>query len=258
MEFTKSTFIDNYNPLSYQPINDLNRNVLLTPDRKILYLSIPKCGCSSIKFMLRKNFGDSEIQIKKDIHDISSSSLINYKQIVDQKSFNRFLIEENPFVFSVIRCPKERILSAYLNKFFDKDEAGRTRNRLTFGPPLFNFKLNGNELLEKINNMSFKDFLEIIKEQTDLSKNEHWRPMASQLLGLPIENIKIYKLSNLSKLKNDLEKYLSKELDFDIKKKVGYHHTSAHELIDKFFDEKTLNIFNEIYKKDILLFNSLS
>ena len=82
--------------------------------------------------------------------------------------------------------------------------------------------------------------------------------MVSQLIGLPIENIKIYKLTNLSKLKNDLEKYLSKELDFDIKKKVGHHQTSAHELIDDFFDENTLNIFNEIYKKDINYINSLS
>ena len=87
MQFINSSFSENYYPLLYQPLIDLNNNVLLTPDRKILYLSIPKCGCSSIKFMLRKNYGDTEIEIKKDIHDITNSSLINYERIVEQKSF---------------------------------------------------------------------------------------------------------------------------------------------------------------------------
>ncbi len=258
MQFRYLRFNDDYNPLLYQPQKNINHNVLSTPDRKIVYLSIPKCACSSIKFMLRKNYGDNEIDIRKDVHNITQSSLINYEKIVEQKSFARFLTEENPFVFSVLRCPKERILSTYLNKFCSKKEPQGTTDRLLFGAQLFKFKIQRDELLRKIDNMSFKDFLEIIKNQSDFAKNEHWRPMTAQLLGLPKENLNLYKLSNLRNLKEDLEFFLSKDLDFDINKKVGYHQTSAHKLIDEFFDKETVNIFNEIYEKDTLLFDSLN
>ena len=60
MTFSNGDLGDSYSPLQYQNLGNLNRNVLMTPDNKIIYLSIPKCGCSTIKFFLRRNYGEDE------------------------------------------------------------------------------------------------------------------------------------------------------------------------------------------------------
>ncbi len=49
--------------------------------------------------------------------------------------------------------------------------------------------------------------------------------MVYQLLGFPIEKINLNILSTLDNLKNDLEKFLSKELIFETKvKRWGIQH----------------------------------
>ena len=257
MTFSKGDLSVSYSPLQYQNLEDLNRNVLITPDNKIIYLSIPKCGCSTIKFFLRNNYGEDESQILENIHEVGKSNLINYELLTFNSSLKDFLYENNIFVFSVIRCPKERILSAYLDKFHTKEEPDRTNNRLIFSRQLFGFKFNNNDLIQKVENMNFKNFLEIISHQNHFEMNEHWRPMVYQLLGLPIEKINLYTLSKLDDLKTDLEKFLSKKLVFKTKVRRGGHSSSSGRILEEYYSEDVLNIFNRIYKKDIFLYKSL-
>ena len=128
---------------------------------------------------------------------------------------------------------------------------------MIFSRQLFGFEFNNNDLIQKVENMNFKNFLEIISHQNHFEMNEHWRPMVYQLLGFPIEKINLYTLSKLDDLKTDLEKFLSKELVFKTKVKRGGHSSSSGRCLDEYYSEDVLNIFNRIYKKDILLYESL-
>ena len=150
-----------------------------------------------------------------------------------------------------------RILSSYLNKFHTIDESKRTANIVRYGKTLFGFEFNNNDLIQKVENMNFKNFLEIISHQNQFEMNEHWRPMVYQLLGFPIEKINLYTLSQLDDLKTDLEKFLSRELVFETKVRRGGHSTFAERSLEEYYSEDVLNIFNRIYKKDILLYESL-
>ena len=89
---------DNYDPINYQKLNQLNRSVLISPDNKVVYLSIPKCGCTSIKYFLRKYYGDNVQEIKQDVHNNSNSRLIKYTNIINDKTFKYFLTEYKPFI----------------------------------------------------------------------------------------------------------------------------------------------------------------
>lgn len=256
MFFKNSLEFSNYNPCDFQIIKDLNRNILMTPDKKIIYLSIPKCACSSIKYFLRKNYGDDISEIK-DIHEVSNSKLLNYSKITKENSLKEILSQRNFFIFSVIRSPKERVLSAYLNKFHTKSEPNRTDRRLIFGRTLFKGNLSDSYIIDKIENLSFKQFLKIIYNQKHIEKNEHWRPYINQLIGLPLNKINLYTFSSLDKLKIEIEDYLSIKLDFDTSLKFGSHQTSSATLTNKYYDPETLEIFDDIYREDINLYESI-
>lgn len=247
----------NYNPLDFQNINELNRNILMTPDRKIIYLSIPKCACSSIKYFLRKNYGDDISKIKENVHDTTGSKLINYSKITQHNSLKEILLKSKFFIFSVIRSPKQRVLSAYLNKFHVKSEPLRSESRLIFGRGLFKGDLSDKDVLDKVENITFKKFLKIISEQKNVEKNEHWRPMICQLIGLPLYKINLYTFSSLDKLKLDIEDTLSTKLDFDTTLKFGSHQTSSSAQTNKYYDQETYEIFNNIYRDDIDLYESI-
>ena len=260
MTFSNGDLSDSYSPLQYQRLPDLNRNVLMTPDNKVIYLSIPKCGCSSLKYFLRRNYGEDETKLEniQSIHDMDDSSIINYELLTLISSLKDFLYTNKVFLFSVVRCPKERILSAYLNKFkLNIKETKNKQRHVDFTRQLFGYKINNEDLIQKITNLSFKNFLEIISTQSHLEMNEHWRPMIYQLLGFPIEKINLYTLSRLDNLKNDLEKFLSKELIFKTTVKRGGHSTSSGRFLEEYYSEDVLSIFNSIYEKDILLYESL-
>ena len=255
--FNKTKEYLNYSPLDYQPISDLNRNILMTPDKKIIYLSIPKCACTSIKYFLRKHYGDDISENKSNIHDITDSKLLNYSKITAQNSFKKILSKSNFFIFSVIRPPKERVLSAFLDKFYSEYEPWRSESRLLFGRSLFKSDLSDSDLLYKLKDISFKEFLILISQQKNIDKNEHWRPMKSQLIGLPLNKINLYTFSGLDKLKLQIEDYLSTKLNFDTALKIGTHQKSAETLINKYYDSETLKIFNELYKEDIELYETI-
>ncbi len=81
MTFSNGYLSDSYSPYQYQKLPDLNRNILMTPDNKIIYLSIPKCVCSSLKYFLRRNYVEDETKLKntQNIHNMDSSNIINYE-----------------------------------------------------------------------------------------------------------------------------------------------------------------------------------
>ena len=81
--------------------------------------------------------------------------------------------------------------------------------------------------------------------------------MKSQLIGLPLNKINLYTFSGLDKLKLQIEDYLSTKLNFDTALKIGTHQKSAETLINKYYDSETLKIFNELYKEDIELYETI-
>lgn len=80
------------------------------PDQKILYIEVPKAGCSSVKYALRnfKEGGSSETD-RREVH-----SLFGYT-IVHAKSLKQMIASSYPgwIVFTVVRNPYDRFLSLY-------------------------------------------------------------------------------------------------------------------------------------------------
>ncbi len=114
------------------------RNVFFFPKANVVYLPIPKCGCSTIFSLLVMN--ELELnEIPKQVHSMT------YKFNIDPA--NAFSNENNPLVFTFVRNPLIRIVSCYKNLVVDI-----TENDIAFPyyPGVFSREMTFAEFVDKI------------------------------------------------------------------------------------------------------------
>ena len=188
------------NSLKFQKPRELKRNILLSPDKKILYFSIPKCACSTVKVFLRTLYGQDPDEAWQNPHSIENSSLLNYSDLDGDQELNQLIEDESVFKFSIIRDPRSRVYSAYIDKFVNAPKDVQK---------IFLKQLGSIEdkYLEGTENISFEYFLRLISQQSPLQMNAHWRPMTNQILGLSPNQINLYNLSEVSHALKDVESF---------------------------------------------------
>lgn len=243
------TIPSGWDPLTHQTYNDLLRNVHISPDLKIIYLSVPKCACSSIKIYLRTMYGEDFRSVKSDPHSRQNSVLLKIDDIGGMSEFARLVSSDDVFTFSVVRDPRSRVLSAFLNKFIHSNES----TRLIFGRQLFD-NLSDSDIIEAIDKLQFNSFLSQIRGAGPLRLNEHWRPMYNQLLGLACSGISLFRLDDIPKLFGSLPTIsgLNSILPEDFS--FSPHLTNASMLVESSFDAVTHELFSEIYCLDMYLY----
>ena len=235
------------NSRNYQRPDELKRNILISPDKKILYFSIPKCACSTIKLFLRTLYGQNLEEARQNIHSIENTPLLNYSHLDGDQELTRLINDKSVFKFSAIRDPRSRVYSAYKNKFIDESKDMQK---------IFLRQLNGidKKYLNGTETISFPYFLELISLQTPLEMNEHWRPMCSQLLGLSPNEVKLYSLAEISQALKDVvsfsgivNKYCSPDLNF------SPHATNATQTSFT-MTKSMISQIAELYKEDLYLY----
>jgi len=243
---------ESFNALNFQKFGEIQRNFIITPDKKFIYLSVPKCGCSSVKVFLRVLYGQPLADAQSNPHSTDKSPFIVLDNEDNVNEMIRFYIS-NPgtFVFSLIRDPRQRVLSAFLNKFKYADDATRT----LFAKQLFNV-CKDDEALSLAKDLDFGKFLLNISKCEPLAMNEHWRPMTNQILGLK-DHIKLFNLAD----SNDLfERILKTKSDSKLSKDFRFtpHSTNSKNLLSDYFTEEAEELFRSIYIDDIKLFSAIS
>ncbi len=138
------------------------RSLHMSPRFGVLYLNNPKVACSSIKLTLQRAELDApDYQPETSVHDHAASPLLTFPQIdvcaalVDAK-----------FIFSFVRNPFDRLISAYVNKIVVPQNGGRLREHAGF---------------RKDQCPSFEDFVLAICAQDPADMNPHWRVQALNL-----------------------------------------------------------------------------
>jgi hypothetical protein len=126
--------------------NRLEYALLISSKHKFIYLDNPKTGCSSIKASLieleyRNTINEFKISTVCDgnnqrlIHnraEIPFQSLSAFKQHSDPLGY---LIQQQYYVFSLVRNPYTRIISAYYNKIMGNKPLKQKILRLLYNQP---------------------------------------------------------------------------------------------------------------------------
>jgi hypothetical protein len=166
--------------------------------RRILYVETPKCGCSSIKYLLAGNrafhFNPLARQTKLDmmIHDREQNPLPPLTALPADR-LSDILQGPGWFRFCVVRQPAERFFSAWRDKIFLVE------------PGMENYlPTDGRRFVE------FADFYErVVYGEDPTACNVHWRSQVALLLPDLIDYSRIYPIGELDRLPEDLRGHLA-------------------------------------------------
>ena len=140
-------------------------NIIANEKFKTLYSYIPKVGCTKWKKVtVQLNFSESDVWV----HDPS-----NFKFLADYPQNESEQMLKSYFKFLFVREPFERILSAYIDKFFNHDPAFYSLRGPDIAPTRY---VSGAETSYK-SIITFEEFVNFVVRlhETDEFCNEHWQ-----------------------------------------------------------------------------------
>lgn len=139
----------------------IEQSIRSVPSENLIYLNNPKAGCSSVKMSLWRILNNCNSEGVRDVHAIDGSPFVNQIQDVGGIFSAR--------VFTFVRNPFSRAVSAYMNKISD-------RKSVNWG--WFAKRYSVREDMD----ISFDDFIEIIHADSPELLDPHWRPQYINVL----------------------------------------------------------------------------
>lgn len=185
--------------------------ILYQPKFNVAYLHNPKVACSTIK-----------------------NSLLEGKEnnVHAQFLFPPYNNVSVP-IFSMVRNPYNRIISAFL------DKVGPNKDDYVWLPFSNQFNLDNKK------NITFNYFLNLLNECEDKNLiDHHFRPQHLNLLSEYITPEFIGYIEDISSVKDYME---SKGIPFLNR---APHKTKSKEMAEKLLTEKNISLINNIYQKD--------
>lgn len=183
-------------------------------DKKICFVHIPKTGGSTIEklFDIKNLWGTDQNGLFRQHYTISEIS--KFVDLADYK------------IFSIVRNPWERAISAYFQKFNPASDP---------------------QLRKIIGDLDFKEWLhklrKIVDEEQYIGTMVHFRPQSDFV----DERVKIFRFENFENTINNIENYLNFCPSYPI---INTNKTS-HSHYSEYYDEESILLLEEIYKKDI-------
>lgn len=153
---------------------------IVIESHKLLFFTIPKCGCTVWKQLFRRIYGFQNWNVHDDYlphHPMSNG--LNYLYHYEPEEAERMLTDPSWTRAIFFRDPKERLLSAYLDKVMH-DHGKYVRVHCCNGNMSLNLLLQCQVPEKKLPDplLSFPDFLENVVPRC---KDPHWRAQAHRL-----------------------------------------------------------------------------
>jgi hypothetical protein len=185
---------------SQQLLDWLSYGSYVDQGRRILYVETPKCGCSSVKYLLREmnqapplHFNPLARQTRFDmmVHDRGQVPLPAVTAFRGE-ALQEILAGEGWFRFCVVRNPVERFFSAWCEKIF-------------LCEPGYEQYLPG----DGRRHVEFADFFRrVVTSENPATCDSHWRLQSALLIPDHIAYSRIYDVRELGALPADLERHL--------------------------------------------------
>ncbi|TPN76145.1 sulfotransferase family protein [Mesorhizobium sp. CU2] len=180
----------------YRATTDINYFFHVFPDRKLIYVEVPKAGCTTIKRLLSVcAYGINHDDDPEAYHSRRQSGLLAPSD-VGVRLFESLLRDPETLIFSVVRNPFSRLRSCYLNKFYDlklsdPGNTGLIEQLMGDIQSLPSSDIDRDQL-------SFDSFVKGACTTAALGKNGHWSLMSAIIPDSSDLRIEIIKLESLA------------------------------------------------------------
>lgn len=201
-----------------------------------MFVEVPKAGCSVVKRVLQySEVGGEGIDPDASVHDRSLSPLA--APISDGFDLDELFGCPTPwFRFSFVRNPYSRALSCYLEKIAGEQWLRDIRlPGLGFDPS---------------DDVSFAEFLRRVSVQEHRDMDIHWAPQ-HHLLSL--RKVQYGFLGRFETFQADLRRLvdiLGLDVPDELLERRTAHVTAAAQKLHDYYDDETLDLVQEIYRKD--------
>ncbi|MBX3496154.1 MAG: sulfotransferase family protein [Parvibaculum sp.] len=178
-----------------------DRNIYVSPRLKTIYVSNPKCACSTIKLILHRAQINDPHYLPQDIHARPGNPVPQPSQVAPHRL--EALLAGEAFRFTFVRSPYARIVSAYRDKFeykiFGRLDAGRL-----LGKQMIRMMADfGLVTPEDVRAFTFADFVDGLANSDMSSLNLHWRP---QVLNVAFGAMEYDMIGRVETFEEDIRK----------------------------------------------------
>lgn len=237
----------------FMPRREFEYHIHISTQNSYIYFEVPKVACSTTKLTLQqleaKTAGlSSPPQEMSIIHNKQQSLLLSPSDIGLDK-FCEMLKDSSIFKFGFVRNPYTRILSAFLSKMKWKDSPYKKKIA-----HILNVDINSN--------ITFKQFVYAVSQQSEFEMDPHWRPQSIQLFRNLITYDFIGFFENFEQDLQEALKYIA--LNKDNKNHLSNRDTerinmkgrktSANNKLESFYDREIQSLVKDIYQNDFINF----
>jgi hypothetical protein len=147
-----------------EPPSRMDSRMIFSPGRGLLYVSVPKTGCTTIKTVVAASVGFVEPRVLSRNADGSiHRALLGRGELwsgLTDAERGELLFDETVFRFTSVRNPYERLVSCYLDKLVE-------------GRPKYYLR----DLLLQRGEVTMLSFLRFVADQPPLDRDVHCRAM---------------------------------------------------------------------------------
>ncbi len=238
----------------------------MTESESVVYRVVPKCACSTIGQILY--YSDHGDFFDGDIHD-STAGLHKWAQEHSQKLIEDNVKSHRSLAFTCVRNPYTRVLSSFFDKICGIQRNGR-RYRGNLVPTLiqkYGIEVGKPEDGFEFDQIkSFRRFLlfarDTIRWRRPMEPDIHWSAMSGHIATYIANGGRYDEIFWTEKFNDGMQKVLDrietphKVILKDIPRfneSEGHGPKRAHPVED-YFDDLSMHLVYEIYKKDFQLF----
>ena len=214
--------------------DNIYESIRLSRNSDLLYLCNYKAACTTILLTLaRGEMKAGFIDYMPDEHQVHVDKIF----FIDD--FN--IVDECPLIFSFVKNPYARVLSAYLDKIWRRNDELRLAFCRRYG-------------LDAAVEVSFYQFLCCLREEPAAKQDVHWRPQAHNLLlgGLAIDLVG--HVEHFAADFSVLAGMSGLSLDPGSVRAGRAHATEAQSRTAEFYTAREIALVDEMYEEDFLAF----
>lgn len=233
----------------------------MTESESVVYRVVPKCACSSIGQIMY--YSDHGRFFDGDIHD-AKEGLHKWAQDHSQPLIENNVKQHKSYAFTCVRNPYTRILSSFFDKICGIQRNGK-RYRGNLVPQLmqkYGVTVEGD--FDQI--ASFRRFLlfarDTIRWRRPMDPDIHWSPMSGHISTFIANGGQYDHIFFTEKFNEGMQhvlNHIETPVPVDLAEIPRFNESEGHgpkraHPIEDYFDDLSMHLMWEIYKKDFQLF----
>ncbi len=238
----------------------------MTESESVVYRVVPKCACSTIGQILY--YSDHGTFYDGDIHD-ATSGLHKWSQERSQPLIERNVREHRTYSFTCVRNPYSRILSSFFDKICGIQRNGR-RYRGNLVPLViqkYGIEVGGDDGKQAFDQIrSFRRFLlfarDTIRFRKPMEPDIHWSAMSGHVSTFIMNGGRYDSIFFTEKFNEGMQGVLdaiAPPHKVDLSAIPRFNESADHgpkraHPVEDYFDDLSMHIVYEIYKRDFRLF----